>query len=297
MSLKCEDLCRAAGVCKLWRQVASSDECWDALLRRLPISNFIVNEPPSLRRQNGSRRVASRLRYLLYRSRSGKWDDHEDFRDRFVVDSTYLPQAASPLKLVAFEDKHESVVVSSTGQKAFPLVVSSHSDEPTVEPRERRRLAVRAFPALVRGGGRWTVRLKRFLPTAVNAIGIAAECERGRVVWLFNTDGTDSPITEASLGADAGVETRVEVLRWHGFGEVVAPSFWTVGFSIQQDRLVLECGMREQGGCPLVERTGLVRALAGQEGCAGAAGGEGVRCSLVMLLQDSKASVIDIRDW
>ena len=99
MSLKCADLCRAAGVCKLWRQVASSDECWDALLRRLPISNFIVNEPPSLRRQNGSRRVASRLRYLLYRSRSGKWDDHEDFRDRFVVDSTYLPQAASPLKL------------------------------------------------------------------------------------------------------------------------------------------------------------------------------------------------------
>ena len=119
MSLKCEDLCRAAGVCKLWRQVASSDECWDALLRRLPISNFIVNEPPSLRRQNGSRRVASRLRYLLYRSRSGKWDDHEDFRDRFVVDSTYLPQAASPLKLVAFEDKRESVVVFSTGQKAF----------------------------------------------------------------------------------------------------------------------------------------------------------------------------------
>ena len=151
-----------------------------------------------MRRQNGSRRVASRLRYLLYRSRSGKWDDHEDFRDRFVVDSTYLPQAASPLKLVAFEDKHESVVVSSTGQKAFPLVVSSHSDEPTVEPRERRRLAVRAFPALVRGGGRWTVRLKRFLPTAVNAIGIAAECER--FLGLFGYGGIQlSPVNEHAV--------------------------------------------------------------------------------------------------
>ena len=112
---------------------------------------------------------------------------------------------------------------------------------------------MRAFPPLVRGG-RWTVRLKRFLPTAVNAIGIAAECERGRVVWLFNTDGTDSPITEASLGADAGVET-VEVLRWHGFGEVVAPSFWTVGSASSRTGL---CWVRHEraGGLPSCGKDG-----------------------------------------
>ena len=297
-----QDLCKAARVCKLWREVASADEVWDRLLRRLPLSNFIT--PPPNARVLGPR-ISSKLRYMLYSDR-GKWDDHEDYLGKYAIDTCYAgPPSSSSARQTVFEfqEKKKTVLVSS-GAKVFPLVrLGAPSGDPGLGPRQRWRTVVRAFPFLTRGGGKWTVSLKRLSPTAVNAIGLAAQAPSGRTLaWVFNTDGSDAPITETNLclgeGAAAG-ETKIKVISWHGFGEVVTPVYWRVMYNMDEDRILLDCGMRKELGCPLAEQKGLVGALA-----ASASGGaeddedpRKAKVFLVMLLQDTKATIVDLCDW
>ncbi|QDZ20504.1 hypothetical protein A3770_04p30220 [Chloropicon primus] len=302
-NLDCEDLCRAARVCKLWYRVASTDEVWASLLRKLPLSNFIEEGRPGERPG-----IPCKLRYMLYRG-SGKWDDHhEEFRNKYAIDKSFGPPSRSDnigsrATLVEFQNKKKVVLVSSSGTKLYPLVTATSMMDTDEGPsggslrRERWRYVVRAFPSLLRGGGRWTVSMNRLSPDAVNAIGMAAEVPGRRLLWMFNTDGTDAPVTETNLGA-GGFATRVEMFRWHGFGDVVTPTYWRAMFSMSEDRLVLDCGMRKEGGCPLIERKGLIRdLLLGDRREGGVAQRGEVRCYLVLLLQDSKASVIDVCDY
>ena len=136
--------------------------------------------------------------------------------------------------------------------------------------------------------------LKRLNATAVNAIGLAAELNGRTLAWLFNTDGSDNPIEESNLW-----DTKVEMFSWHGFGDVVTPSFWRIMFSMDEDKLMLDCGMRKEVGCPLVECEGLVQnLLAHLRKCKiDCTNTRDIRCYLVLLLQDTKATVIDICDW
>ena len=98
--------------------------------------------------------------------------------------------------------------------------------------------------------------------------------------------------------------------------EVVAPSFWRLMFSMEADRLLLDCGMRKEVSLPLTEQGGLLKALDAEverkEGGDGTNGiirnGHGhaseegdeedeIRCYLVLLLQDTKATMVDLCDW
>jgi len=180
----------------------------------------------------------------------------------------------------------------------------------------RCRAMVKALPALCKGGGRWTVNLKRLNGGAVNAIGMAAESRRAggtAVAWFFNTDGSDCPTRAHNLGP---LFSKVDFFGWHGFGEVVAPSFWRLMFSMEADRLLLDCGMRKEVSLPLTEQRGLLKALDAEverkEGGGGTNGiirnGHGhaseegdeedeIRCYLVLLLQDTKATMVDLCDW
>ena len=151
------------------------------------------------------------------------------------------------------------------------------------------------------------MKLKRLSPRAVNAIGMAAEdpASGRRLVWLFNTDGTDAPVRETNLGgALAGddvfsMDTRVEVISWHGFGDVVTPAYWSLLFNMEEDRLLLCCGMRKETGCPLVEKKGLIRHLLGSitKTTTTHNNNGDIKCYLVALLQDSRATIIELEDW
>ena len=91
--------------------------------------------------------------------------------------------------------------------------------------------------------------------------------------------------------------------RWHGFGDVVAPNFWRIMFDMEEDRLVLDCGMRKEvQGCPLLEKKGLLKQLRERvksqqkDRDTEIEDTQCITVQLVLLLESSKATLIDCCD-
>ena len=300
--LSYDDLCRAACVCQLWNKVASLDGLWDSLLQQLPYSNFI--SPPTQvflqdsQQPSGSQKISSKLKYMLY-SKGAQWD--EGFSGKYTIDTAFSPTMESEAmqSVVEFQDKKKTVLVSS-GSKMYQLVSpgSHFAGGGAGIAQDRWRSMMKVYPSLSKGGGRWTVNLKRLSRDAVNAIGLAAELNGKALAWLFNTDGSDSPIKETNVS-----NTKIKIFSWHGFGDVVTPNFWRIVFNMDEDKLLLDCGMRNltQLGCPLVQKEGLIQGLLSEMNDANDCKTEitdtsGMKCYLVLLLQDTKATMVDLCD-
>ncbi len=346
-----QDLCRAASVCRLWSDVAGTDALWEGLLARLPCANFAAAPGDGAEEKGGG---LSPMHRFKLRCKGPQWDEAFSAGARhFVTDGAAAP-TSDPASVVELQDGRKTILVSS-GPRLYQLVSNTgnisldHSSDEEADTgitggdsgdgrRQGRgrgrafrcRAVAKALPPLRKGGGRWTVNLRRLNGAAVNAIGLAAESPRAggtAVAWLFNTDGSDCPARAHSLGPRFA---RVRFFGWHGFGEVVAPSFWRLMFSMEADRLLLDCGMRKEAALPLTEQRGLLGALAAEverkqressaragarafdngnigagngdipasAACAAGGCGDGdVRCYLVLLLQDTKATMVDLCDW
>ena len=202
----------------------------------------------------------------------------------------------------------------------------------------RTRSALRAHPPLRRGKGAWTVQLKKLYNASVNAVGVAVgvadeehQAEEGvdgavenggnggiagvdgaggpspLVVWLFNTDGSESgcQVEWHNLRLPNQPEADVVMMGWHGFGDVVTPSFWRVAMDCDADEITLSCGMSEEAGCALVTKGGILRQLvrrvrgrAGEDPAEDAAvladwvRRDALQCHMIVLLQDSVADLV-----
>jgi hypothetical protein len=303
------------------------DELWKRLLNELPCKNFLSLDDSS----NTPDALPPKLRYILYRNGS-QWDDR--FGGKYIVDSGHPATPSSLVQVggetrdggvdgddvdetvVEFHEKRRTVVVSSSsGSKLYQLIQNTSIDlDHRSRRRARKRFMVRACPSLCKGSGKWTVHLKRLCSSAVNAVGLAAKWKRKNsannnnhtreegeeeamtLTWLFNTDGSDCPLVKTNIE-----RTAVETYRWHGFGDVVAPNFWRIMFDMEEDRLVLDCGMRKEvQGCPLLEKKGLLKQLRemvkSQQKDQDIEDTQCITVQLVLLLESSKATLIDCCD-